>query len=319
MTQWYVKELSKLTGISVQTLHHYDHIELLKPSVRLPNGYRVYSEKDLLQLQQIIALKFFGFELSKIKALLTDNAGALEHFSTQSQILEQKAKMLLDASNALKIIISDVKDDKSIPWKNIIQLIEVYRMTQDLEHSWVKEIFTPEELKQYVTFEKEWKKNSTPNQKGEFEKNWASLVAELENNLHNDPSSTLGITLGKKCMELINSVYGKKYAHLRTKKFEKGFGEGKGLEEVGLTLETVSWLDKAIDAYWHDRVYGILDQVGQSADEIVLALWDKMLDDMYGEDSARKKSIYGLALNDDKVSIQAKKWLEQVFKSSQTE
>jgi hypothetical protein len=166
---------------------------------------------------------------------------------------------------------------------------------------------------------KNGKKNSTPNQKGEFEKNWASLVAELENNLHNDPSSTLGITLGKKCMELINSVYGKKYAHLRTKKFEKGFGEGKGLEEVGLTLETVSWLDKAIDAYWHDRVYGILDQVGQSADEIVLALWDKMLDDMYGEDSARKKSIYGLALNDDKVSIQAKKWLEQVFKSSQTE
>ena len=58
MTHWYVKDLSKLTGISVQTLHHYDRIELLKPSLRLSNGYRVYSEKDLLQLQQIIALKF---------------------------------------------------------------------------------------------------------------------------------------------------------------------------------------------------------------------------------------------------------------------
>ena len=61
MIQWYVKDISKLTGVSVQTLHHYDHFGLLQPSIRLPNGYRVYSEKDLLKLQQIIALKYFGF------------------------------------------------------------------------------------------------------------------------------------------------------------------------------------------------------------------------------------------------------------------
>src|SRR3990167_5028850 len=110
MTQWTVKNLSQLAGVSVQTLHHYDRIDLLKPSLRLSNGYRVYSEKDLLQLQQIIALKFFGFELSKIKALLTGNAGALEHFSVQAQLLEQKANTFFDASKALKSIISDVTD-----------------------------------------------------------------------------------------------------------------------------------------------------------------------------------------------------------------
>lgn len=49
MAQWYVKELSKLTGVSVQTLHHYDKINLLAPSVRHANGYRLYSERDLLQ------------------------------------------------------------------------------------------------------------------------------------------------------------------------------------------------------------------------------------------------------------------------------
>lgn len=168
MTQWFVKDLSKLTGISVQTLHHYDRINLLKPSARLPNGYRVYSERDLLQLQQIIALKFFGFELSKIKALLTGNAGALEHFAIQAQLLEQKANTLFDASKALKSIVSDVADDKSIPWETILKLIEVYRMTQQLEHPWVKEIFTPDELKQYVAFQTELKINSTPEQKAAF-------------------------------------------------------------------------------------------------------------------------------------------------------
>ena len=40
----------------------------------------------------------------------------------------------------------------------------------------------------------------------------------------------------------VNQLYGKKYAHLRTKKFEKGFSEGKGLHETGLTPEIVSWV-----------------------------------------------------------------------------
>ncbi len=66
MAKWYVKDLSKLTGVSVQTLHHQDKINLLKPSLRLSNGYRIYSEEDLLRLQQIVALKFFGFELTSI-------------------------------------------------------------------------------------------------------------------------------------------------------------------------------------------------------------------------------------------------------------
>lgn len=315
MTEWYVKDLSKLTGVSVQTLHHYDRIELLKPSGRLANGYRVYSEKDLLKLQQIIALKYFGFELLQIKELLSGHAGALEHFSVQAQFLEQKANTLLDASKTLKGIISNVKDDKFIPWETIIKLIEVYRMTQQLEHSWVKEIFTPEELKQYAAFEAEFKSRSTKEQKAEFEKNWSDLVSEISSNLHHDPKSDIGIHLGKKCMLLINGLYGKKYAHLRTKKFEKGFAEGKGLEETGLTPELVSWLEKAMDAYWRERIYDVLAKVGKIPSSEVLSLWNEVLDEMYGEDSDRKKALLDMAINDDQVSGDAKKWLQTLSKS----
>jgi DNA-binding transcriptional MerR regulator len=312
MTKWYVKDLSKLTGVSVQTLHHYDRINLLKPSIRLVNGYRVYSEKDLLNLQQIVALKFFGFELSQIKALLSGSVGTLEHFSVQAKFLEQKAKTLLEASKALKSIMSDVNDDKSIPWETIIKLIEVYRMTQQLEHSWVKEIFTPEELKQYAAFEAEMKSHSTPEQKAAFEKNWHDLVLELKRNLKKDPRSEIGINLGKKCILLINGLYGKKYAHLRTKKFEKGFAEGKGLEETGLTSEVVTWLEQAMDAYWQQRIYGILTQVGKTSSSELLTLWNDALDDMYGEDIARKKAIVDVAIQDEKVSSDAKKWLRSL-------
>lgn len=313
MTQWYVKDLSKLIDISVQTLHHYDHIGLLKPSARLSNGYRVYSEKDLLKLQQIIALKFFGFELSQIKTLLANDSGALEQFSVQAKLLEKKAASLLDASSALKQIISGVADNQSIPWETIIQLIEVYRMTQQLEHAWVKEILTPDELRQYASFESELKSHSTPEQKVAFEKTWANLVDEMKHHLDKDPASAIGIAIGKKCMDWINSVYGKKYAHLRTKKFEKGFAQGKGLEEVGLTPAIVSWMDKAMDAYWKDRIYGILNQIGSDVpNERILNLWTNMLDEMYGEDDARRKEIHTRVLSDENISKQAKEWLKSL-------
>ena len=189
MTQWFVKDVSKLTGVSVQTLHHYDRIGLFTPSLRLANGYRVYSEKDLLKLQQVIALKFFGFELTQIKNLLSEESNALQHFNSQAQVLEQKAAALTEGAKTLRSIISSVANHQSIPWKTIIQLIEVYRMTEHLEHNWVKEIFTPDELKQYAEFESELKANTTPDQKAQFEKNWNHLVEEVNANLQKDPNS----------------------------------------------------------------------------------------------------------------------------------
>ncbi|MDP3705130.1 MAG: MerR family transcriptional regulator [Legionellaceae bacterium] len=312
MTQWFVKDLSNLTGVSVQTLHHYDRIGLLRPSLRLSNGYRVYSEKDLLKLQQVIALKFFGFELSQITNLLSEESNPLKHFKAQAQVLEQKAAVMVAGAKTLKNIISSVDNNQSIPWRTIIQLIEVYKMTEQLEHSWVKEIFTPDELKQYVEFEKELKTNTTLEQKAQFEREWNLLVDEVKANLNHDPNSSQGIQLGKKIMDWVNGVYGKKYAHLRTKKFEKGFGEGKGLDEVGLTPEVVSWMDKAMDAYWRDRIYGILDQVGKLPSSTVTTLWHEVLDDMYGDEGDRKNSVQEIALNDDKVSHEAKEWLKSL-------
>ena len=313
MENLFVKDLAKLTGVSVQTLHYYDRISLLKPSIRLSNGYRVYSRNDLLRLQQIVALKFFGFELSQIAKLLISKDESIEHFTVQAEILKKKASHLLEASKTLNNIVAEIKDHKSVSFETIIKLIEVYHMTQELEHSWVKNIFTPEELKEYATFEAEWKAKSTPKDQEHFEKSWQKLVADIESNLKQDPASEIGIKLGGTCMDLINGVYGKKYAHLRTKKWERGFGEGMGLDEVGLTQETVQWLDKAIDAYWHNRAHKILAQIGKEDDSVIATHWDRMLDDIYGNDSSRKKELMQKLKHDQKINDIAAKWLKDHY------
>ena len=114
MKQWYVKELSQLTKVTVQTLHHYDRINLLKPSVRLDNNYRLYSEKDLLKLQQIIALKFFGFELAQIKKLLEGDVDMVDHFTVQTTFLKEKADAFMAAHQTLQTIVSDCRSKKSL-------------------------------------------------------------------------------------------------------------------------------------------------------------------------------------------------------------
>ncbi len=77
-----VKHLAKLAGISVRTLHLYDKMKLLRPAVRTRAGYRLYSETELLRLQQILFYKELDFALKDIAQILDepdfDIAKALE-------------------------------------------------------------------------------------------------------------------------------------------------------------------------------------------------------------------------------------------------
>lgn len=316
MTTWYVKDLSKLTEVSVQTLHHYDKIGLLEPSVRYANGYRSYSERDLLKLQQIIALKFFGFGLTQIKAILEGDVDAIESFSIQSQLLQQKAQTLLEASRALDTILADCDKDKSIPWKTIIKLIEVYRMTQKLEHPWVGKLLSQEQLKEYTEFEAGLKTRFTKEQKEAYEKEWEDLVEQIHANLHKDPASEFGKKVGKHCMDLVNTFWGMDHVHLRNTVWEKGYKSGQIDEkEHGLSSEAVAWLDKAVAYYYGDILLNVLAQVGKSPDREILKSWNEALEAMHGNDRGKDKDVLEFALKDERVSQSAKEWLKRTFKS----
>ena len=65
-----VKEVSRDTGVSVRTLHHYDAIGLLKPSQVTQAGYRLYDEKAVERLRMIVLYRELGFALRDIAGLL---------------------------------------------------------------------------------------------------------------------------------------------------------------------------------------------------------------------------------------------------------
>ena len=65
-----VKEVSRLTGVSVRALHHYDAIGLLKPAKVTEAGYRLYDDAALGRLQTILLFRTLQFPLKEIKAML---------------------------------------------------------------------------------------------------------------------------------------------------------------------------------------------------------------------------------------------------------
>lgn len=312
MTQWYVKQLSQLTKISVQTLHHYDRIGLLKPSVRLSNGYRLYSEKDLSKLQQIIALKFFGFELSQIKLLLNKKTELLKNCADQAQLLEDKGHLFLKASQALKNITAECQHGKSHHWDKTIELIEVYHMTQELEKTWAGKAFNKEELEEYAAFEKDYIQKTPKDERESIGKAWDKLIADVEKNLDADPSSELGIEIGKRCMDWVNKVYGKDFITLRNAIWEKGFKGGHLSEEMHISPEVIQWLDKAIDSYQRKRFWKVLSEVGKKDDTVVKKNWDDLLSDVCGDHEESKQEINRQVLK-EATTDEIKQWIKKHY------
>lgn len=311
MTQWYVNELSKLTKVTVRTLHHYDKIGLLKPSLRRSNGYRLYSEADLLKLQQIIALKFFGFELSRIKLLMQEEINIFDHFRAQQSFLEQQVKSLQVASQTLEAILCESSPNTSVPWKTIIKLIKDYQMTKELKYAWVAKALNPTELKEYASFEQGLETRFTAEEAEASRQEWLDLVKDIEANLDKDPTSNFGVDMGKRCMDWVNAVFPKENAALRATLWEKGFKGG--FTEV--PSKVVAWLDKATSEYHKRRIYAILDQMSILSSDALLKLWNDILSEICGDDQAHKDAVYEAILADDKVSEVAKNWLKKLRKS----
>ena len=100
-----VGELARRTGLTVRTLHHYDAIDLLRPSARSEADYRLYNQADVARLHAIQALRHLGLSLADVKTMLKrDGVGlsdtiarqirALDHEITQATELQARLRLL---------------------------------------------------------------------------------------------------------------------------------------------------------------------------------------------------------------------------------
>lgn len=105
-----IKEISEACGVSKRTLRYYDTIGLLSPSKISESGYRLYTEKDLEKMQEILFFKELSFKLKEIKAIMEhDQYKPLETFQAQRDLLILKRDRLNRVIKQLNDVLDDVE------------------------------------------------------------------------------------------------------------------------------------------------------------------------------------------------------------------
>jgi DNA-binding transcriptional MerR regulator len=137
-----VKEVAELSGVSVRTLHHYDAIGLLEPSQRTDAGYRLYSDEDLLRLQQILLGRELGLSLEAVRRSLDDpqfdrrEALVLQRAELAGR-LEQTSSMLRAIDAALALLDAALTTDEgAIDMKQIFEGFDPVEHEDEAEQRW---------------------------------------------------------------------------------------------------------------------------------------------------------------------------------------
>ncbi|MGA3188463.1 MAG: MerR family transcriptional regulator [Bryobacteraceae bacterium] len=174
------QQFADLAGVTVRTLHHYDRLGLLRPR-RTESGYRVYRESDLERLEQIVALKFVGLPLKRIKTLLDrDNLDLAEALPRQRLVLEAKRKLIDRAIQAIedaeRTLATGQRPDAAI----LRKIIEVIEMQDNAK--WSEQYYSQETLAKLK--KREW----TPEMQAQTTKKWTDLFRDVEAALDEDPA-----------------------------------------------------------------------------------------------------------------------------------
>ncbi|WP_330368772.1 MerR family transcriptional regulator [Alkaliphilus metalliredigens] len=143
--EYTVKEVARLTGTTVKTLHHYHKVGLLKPCKVTEAGYRIYGIKELERLQQILFYRELDFSLKDIIKALDDESNRVE-------ILKQQYKLLSERSERMDSILKTLEE--SIIFAEKGENMEQSKMFKGLNKEEWKEVLA--EQKKYLSNEYEF-------------------------------------------------------------------------------------------------------------------------------------------------------------------
>jgi DNA-binding transcriptional MerR regulator len=193
-----IGELARRTGVSVRTLHYYDEIGLLSPSLHSTAGHRIYGVREVTRLQQIRSLQQLGFGLKEIQTMLASKEQSPLHVvemhlaRAKENVAEQQKLCDRLESLARSMRTRKVSVDQLIETIEVMTMFEKYYTKEQLE-----------ELKQRA---------DALGEKGmrQAEKDWADLIEEVrvEMGKGTDPTSPQVVALGRRWRALIEAFSG---------------------------------------------------------------------------------------------------------------
>jgi len=239
-----VGDLGKATGISVRALHHYEEIGLFLPSTRNDGGHRVYSEKDVERLQQIISLKQLGLSLEDIGRCLSEKAPPLlETIRMHRQQVLERRDQLAQLYDQLLILERTLETGATPSVQELLKTIEVTTMFD--------KYFTKAQLEEIKTR----RETLGDEQLKKYQSDWADLMAQVRKHTKaaTDPSSREVQALAEKWNTLVKAFSGGN-AHIEVKLGEMYRKEPTMREHAGMDPELYGYVGQMMGYYHKSKV-----------------------------------------------------------------
>jgi DNA-binding transcriptional MerR regulator len=197
--QWKVGELARLTGVSVRTLHHYDEIGLLCPSLRTEAGYRLYKQSDVVRLGQINSLRHMGFSLEQVRVFLTrDDWSPLRVVSLHLEQLKKQMVQQQQLCARLEALEARLQTRQNVTAEEFMKMMEAMNMS--------KTYFTPEQMQEIEARGRELGDEKIR----EVEAEWPRLIEQVRAAMQrgDDPASEPVQALARRWSELLEMFTG---------------------------------------------------------------------------------------------------------------
>lgn len=196
------QEFAKLAGVTVRALHHYDRLGLLKPKQRSTAGYRLYSARDFVRLEQIVVLKFLGMPLQQVKRVLAAEVNLAEALRRQRQVLTEKRHQIDRAIQAISTAQQSFGANRTQDWR-LLQII-TQEMAMQNSTDWTKKYYSPEAQEKVEERKKLW----SPELQERVSREWAQLFTDIEGALGESPASAKAQALAARWRNLLAEFTG---------------------------------------------------------------------------------------------------------------
>ena len=186
-----VGELARRTGLTIRTLHHYDEIGLLKPSLHTESGHRLYTDRDIARLQRVLSLRQLGFSLEEVRECLNrPGFSPLEVVVLHLARLREQIELQRQLCERLDGIAAHLRAAGNVSAEEFLQTIEVMTMMEKL--------YTPEQRQQF----QEAGALAGPEEIRAVEEAWTALLSEVRASRDLDPTSPQAQALAQRWDEL---------------------------------------------------------------------------------------------------------------------
>ncbi|HEV2970790.1 MAG TPA: MerR family transcriptional regulator [Pirellulales bacterium] len=240
-----VGELARRTRLTIRTLHHYDEIGLLRPSLHTESGHRLYTAGDVARLQQVLSLRQLGFALEEIRDCLNrPDFSPVELIERHLARLREQVELQRKLYQRLEAIAAGLRTAGEVSAEEFLQTIEVMTM--------IESYYTPEQMESFRKRSAEAAAAGVDlaQQAQQGTAAWQELLAQLKVEMDSgtDPADPKVQALEKRRQALVSAFSGGDKAieeNLKRMWMEQG---DKLCAQFGIDPKVMAYLGKAAEA-----------------------------------------------------------------------